>query len=459
MYGMIPKIHRGSNPAGLVRYLFGPGKKNEHRNQHLVCASADMLESFDLDGRPTQSYKQIGRLFDRRYHRLERAGDPCPPDRRTDKHNPEHEHGLDRVWHCSLSIKATHGVLDDTRWEQIIREFLHEAGILTAENEDKVTWLAVRHGLSSNGNDHVHLAVQLAGDDDWINPYEDFKHAQKACRRLEKTHDDLMELERRKPLSAAPYEYSQWRQWAEWKARHDWIGRHAGPYEELPADEQARMNAAYMALDAHTRTMLVRRVAADTMPRIHVARLVEACAIASRTEDEFIRRVRREGVQIDPFLRKGTGRDTFDKPSQVTGYRITWRSDDGWTERFNTKDLGTGFRLKQLREHWRHDPHEDALAVLEWKAAMENKPPAIHDGAERQPDNLSVHDLERMIDIAFHQAMNLRDATPEQLDRAIREGVRTFDQLRERYGEPDATGITGMEQHESRQTGARTTGA
>ncbi|MEF2735642.1 MAG: hypothetical protein U0N15_00195 [Bifidobacterium choerinum] len=219
------------------------------------------------------------------------------------------------------------------------------------------------------------------------------------------------------------------------------------------------MNAAYMALDAHTRTMLVRRVAADTMPRIHVARLVEACAIASRTEDEFIRRVRREGVQIDPFLRKGTGRDTFDKPSQVTGYRITWRSDDGWTERFNTKDLGTGFRLKQLREHWRHDPHEDALAVLEWKAAMENKPPAIHDGAERQPDNLSVHDLERMIDIAFHQAMNLRDATPEQLDRAIREGVRTFDQLRERYGEPDATGITGMEQHESRQTGARTTGA
>ena len=47
---MIPNIVRGSDPAGLVRYLFGKGRRNEHTDQHLVCASGDMFPSFDMDG-------------------------------------------------------------------------------------------------------------------------------------------------------------------------------------------------------------------------------------------------------------------------------------------------------------------------------------------------------------------------------------------------------------------------
>jgi len=42
---MIPNIVRGSDPAGLVRYLFGKGRRNEHTDQHLVCASGDMFPS------------------------------------------------------------------------------------------------------------------------------------------------------------------------------------------------------------------------------------------------------------------------------------------------------------------------------------------------------------------------------------------------------------------------------
>ena len=63
---MIPNIVRGSDPAGLVRYLFGKGRRNEHTDQHLVCASGDMFPSFDMDGRPAASYAGIGRRFDRR---------------------------------------------------------------------------------------------------------------------------------------------------------------------------------------------------------------------------------------------------------------------------------------------------------------------------------------------------------------------------------------------------------
>ena len=48
---MIPNIVRGSDPAGLVRYLFGKGRRNEHTDQHLVCASGDMFPSFDMASR------------------------------------------------------------------------------------------------------------------------------------------------------------------------------------------------------------------------------------------------------------------------------------------------------------------------------------------------------------------------------------------------------------------------
>ena len=47
---MIPKISRGSDPAGLVKYLFGKGRHNEHANQHLVACSDDLLDSFGFDG-------------------------------------------------------------------------------------------------------------------------------------------------------------------------------------------------------------------------------------------------------------------------------------------------------------------------------------------------------------------------------------------------------------------------
>ena len=42
---MIPKISRGSDPAGLVKYLFGKGRHNEHANQHLVACSDDLCLS------------------------------------------------------------------------------------------------------------------------------------------------------------------------------------------------------------------------------------------------------------------------------------------------------------------------------------------------------------------------------------------------------------------------------
>ena len=171
------------------------------------------------------------------------------------------------------------------------------------------------------------------------------------------------------------------------------------------------------------------------MPRQYVGRIVEACAKASHSEDEFIRRVRREGFSIDHRLRKGTAKNSFTDPSQVVGYRITWRSSDGWTERFNAFELGDDMRLKQLRDDWANDARSRSLAVQEWRAAMENRPPFLDDGRERHPENLSTHDMERLVSEAFSVATSLNSAADgDEYRAAMREGLHTFDMLRERYG-------------------------
>ena len=44
-------------------------------------------------------------------------------------------------------------------------------------------WVAVRHGLSTNGNDHVHIAVSLVREDGTkASTHNDFKNAQQVCR-------------------------------------------------------------------------------------------------------------------------------------------------------------------------------------------------------------------------------------------------------------------------------------
>ena len=155
--------------------------------------------------------------------------------------------------------------------------------------------------------------------------------------------------------------------------------------------------------------------------------------------------MRREGFSIDPRLRRGTAKDSFTDPGQVVGYRITWHSTDGWTERFNAFELGDDMRLKRLRDDWADDARSRALAVQEWRAAMENRPPFLDDGRERHLENLSTHDMERLVSEAFAIAASLNNAADDDEYRAaMREGLHTFDMLRERYGIAPEYGLWSM---------------
>ena len=283
-------------------------------------------------------------------------------------------------------------------------------------------------GLRDDDFEPAYNDVPDRRDGGRINPYHDRINAQKSCRRMEKTRPELVELARSDTGTRVSWQYGQWRQWAEWKARNEY------------GDDEG-----WDALDGKARSRLVTAVAASTMPRQYVGRIVEACAKASRSEDEFIRRVRREGFSIDPRLRRGTAKDSFTDPGQVVGYRITWHSTDGWMERFNAFELGDDMRLKRLRDDWADDARSRALAVQEWRAAMENRPPFLDDGRERHPENLSTHDMERLVSEAFCIAASLNSAADgDEYRAAMREGLHTFDMLRERYGIAPEYGLWSM---------------
>ena len=283
-------------------------------------------------------------------------------------------------------------------------------------------------GLRDDDFEPAYNDVPDRRDGGRINPYHDRINAQKSCRRMEKTRPELVELARSDTGTRVSWQYGQWRQWAEWKARNEY------------GDDEG-----WDAMDGNERSRLVTAVAASTMPRQYIARIVEACAKASRSEDEFIRRARREGFSIDPRLRKGTAKDSFTDPGQVVGYRITWRSTDGWTERFNAFELGDDMRLKRLRDDWADDARSRSLAVQEWRAAMENRPPFLDDGRERHPENLSTHDMERLVSEAFCIAASLNNAADgDEYRAAMSEGLHTFDMLRERYGIAPEYGLWSM---------------
>ena len=157
---MIPKVNRGKNSYGLVRYLIL--ESEEHKDARLVAACPEVeaeLQAPELCG---EHIAPLARLLDevRKAHGL-----------------PAEE----SIWHCSLAIPPQDGILPDERWAEAARELVERMGFADCR------WLAIRHGESKDGNDHVHVVVNLARPDGRrASVHRDWPRAQAVCRDLEK---------------------------------------------------------------------------------------------------------------------------------------------------------------------------------------------------------------------------------------------------------------------------------
>jgi hypothetical protein len=159
---LISKALRGSDIGGLVRYLFGPGRANEHTNQRVVACSDPTWTGTVHPDKAT-----IGQL-------IAELQDPVV------RHGDSTRDGY--VYHVAVSLPAQDGQLTDAQWQQAAQRFADKLGF-----DDQVHWVAINHGLTVNSNDHIHFVVNLIRDDTGRAqklPYDRMRRRE-ACIELE----------------------------------------------------------------------------------------------------------------------------------------------------------------------------------------------------------------------------------------------------------------------------------
>ncbi|MBC2644316.1 MULTISPECIES: relaxase/mobilization nuclease domain-containing protein [unclassified Rhodococcus (in: high G+C Gram-positive bacteria)] len=342
---MIVKIGRGEKMSGLLSYLQGPGRANEHSDPHLVTGDSAIMTWHDDNELSHQDAIEIARQLDQP-RRVFGTEVKIPNFLRDDHGNEVRDsHGTKvrdpidpfrdgNVWHCSLSLHADEGQLTDEKWGAIARRFMDEMGFTDTSGRSPARWIAVRHGLSVRGNDHIHIAASVVREDGTkVDLYRDWNRASEVVNKLEHEHG-LAVIESR-------------------NTRTGERGYHRA--------EQHR---------AH-------REGGTELDRELLARRVRACATASNSEAEFVRRLRGQGLVARPRFASGRG-------DVVVGYKVAIRPANGHSPIFyGGGHLAKDLTLPRLRSEWEDSPQASSAAVDEWNAARRERP-TVRAGRESQ---------------------------------------------------------------------------
>ena len=216
------------------------------------------------------------------------------------------------VWHCSLALHPDEPELTDDTWRQVAERYVALLGFDPVDGTPACRWVAVKHGRSAAGSDHVHVVVNLVREDGKpASVHMDRPRAQQACRQLEQEFG-LRQVEGR--------------------------GRGAGERGLKPAEIAVRERGG-------TRNP-VGRIPVEHTARRHLERVVRACATAASDEPDFVARLRAEGVLVRPRFDKGGTND-------VAGYSVALRpSSDGKPVWYGGGRLSRELTLPRLRAAW-----------------------------------------------------------------------------------------------------------
>lgn len=333
---MIPQVVRGEFMPDLISYLFGPGRYNEHENQHLAAGYGDAVFSApdELWQREPGVQRQV------RDEARELGWQVEYPHVRWGSEVPG-----GYVWHCSLSLKAAEGQLTDEQWTEAAHAMVDALGFSGANGKEPCRWVAVRHGLSKEGNDHIHLAVNLVREDGTkASVWNDYKKASAVCADLE----------------------------SRFGLEHV-TGRMNGRNVPEPSRADREISAA--------------RGEAEPL-RIRLERKVRACAAAADSEARFVALARQHGLLIRP-------RYADDRKTSVVGYAVAERDGrQAYSNRtkkrgpvwFGGGKLASDLALPTLRELWQPDPNVTSTeALAAWSTNTTTIPsPKTRSSAKKQ---------------------------------------------------------------------------
>lgn len=295
---MIDKISKGDKVAGLLWYLFGPGKSDEHRDSHLVAGwrpPADIEPGFRASG--TRDFRDLVNQLNAPLDALDRRG------------------GKNTVWHCVLSAAPDDPLLSDGQWNEIATEFMHRMGLAPRDDFAGVRWIAVRHGRSSGGIDHVHIVATLARQDgERLSIHNDYARARRACLAIEKQH---------------------------------------GLTATAPADRTAA------ARPTRAETEQAARNGLPEPPRVTLRRIVADAAAAATGEDDFLARIRGAGALTRV-------RNSTERPGEITGYAVALPAGQAGTSTpvwFSGGKLAPDLTLPKVRRRWETSPPATGIPV------------------------------------------------------------------------------------------------
>lgn len=385
---MIAKVSVGPRMSGLMMYLAGPGKANEHTNQRVITGSETLIPYAEQASLGKGSVMRISRELD------------------ADKRRTKTQMPKGHVFHASISLSADDKKLTDEQWASVAQDFMKEMGFTEVGGRSPVAWIAINHGVNLKGNPHIHIAASMVREDGtkW-NQHESGKRAVKICRKLEEKYD-LQRVGR--DLSSVAYVRGE----KESLARRQSIAEHrqlvksgkAGtPWEALSTAEKDAAIAAKASMIGQ--------------PRVALARRIRGCAAAAVDEGEFVRRMRREGLLVRP--RFGEGAST-----EVTGYSVADRPHFGerpiW---YGGGKLGKDLTLPALRGQW---DTPAAAAVPEWTAAAKGKAPTMRGMEQAEPlaGEVMVSYANEVTDLLGQ--LKEASANPELFAKVAREGAGIF---------------------------------
>jgi hypothetical protein len=141
---VIGKVLRGERVAGLIYYLYSPGRHEEHTDPHIVAGwrhPAELEPPLRPGGR--RDFRHLNGLLQQTVAAL---GDRAP-------NRP--------VWHCVARAAPTDRMLSDAEWAQVAAEIMHRTGLAPrGKEDDAVRWVTIRHAA-----DHIHIVATLARQD------------------------------------------------------------------------------------------------------------------------------------------------------------------------------------------------------------------------------------------------------------------------------------------------------
>jgi hypothetical protein len=222
------------------------------------------------------------------------------------------------VWHCSLSIKGGH--LADEQWSGAAHDMVRALGFDGADGKAPCRWIAVRHGTSANGNDHIHIAVNLIREDGTkASTWNDRRKAGRICTDLE-----------------------------------DRFG--------LPR-VQGRLTGRTLPEPSRADRELSAKAGTPEPLRISLERKVRACAAVATSEDHFTQLAKQRGLLVRPRYAADT--------MTVVGYAFAdgtaRRTTAGTPIWFGGGKLAPDLTVTKLRERWQtttHSPFQNAADHL-----------------------------------------------------------------------------------------------